>query len=92
VAAEMPQIDVTEVKRRSKKTTELINEISLENNRKWIGWKGKVLFDEKLDGQVKGRNFAYKPIFVNEITEIGQMCTVRVADATNHSLIGEIVS
>jgi MiaB-like tRNA modifying enzyme len=92
IAAEMPQIDVVEIKRRSKQVTDLINDISLENNRKWIGWKGKVLFDENLDGQVKGRNFAYKPIFVNEITEIGQMCTVRVADATNHSLIGEIVS
>jgi len=92
MAAEMPQIDVVEIKRRSKQVTDLINDISLENNRKWIGWKGKVLFDENLDGQVKGRNFAYKPIFVNEIIEIGQMCTVRVADVTNHSLIGEIVS
>ena len=92
VAAEMPQIDVAEVKRRSKQVTEMINDISFENNRKWIGWKGDVLFDENLDGQIKGRNFAYKPIFVNEITEIGQMCTVRVVDATIHSLIGEIAS
>jgi tRNA A37 methylthiotransferase MiaB len=88
----MPQINVAEVKRRSKQVTELNNNISLENNRKWIGWKGNVLFDENLDGQVKGRNFAYKPIFVNEITEIGQTCTVRVVGATNHSLIGEIAS
>ena len=92
IAAEMPQIDVTEIKRRSKKTTELINKISLENNRKWIGWKGDVLFDENLDGQVKGRNFAYKPIFVNEVGEIGQICTIKVVDATTHSLIGEIAS
>ena len=92
VAAEMPQIDVAEVKRRSKQTTELINKISLDNNKKWIGWKGNVLFDENLDGQVKGRNFAYKPIFVNEVTEIGQNCTVKVIDATIHSLIGEIAS
>jgi len=91
VAAEMHQLDVAEIKRRSKQVTGLINDISLENNRKWIGWKGKVLFDENLEGLVKGRNFAYKPIFVNEITEIGQISTVRVADATNHSLIGEIV-
>ena len=88
----MPQIDVAEVKRRSKQVTELINDISLENNRKWIGWKSSVLFDENLDGQVKGRNFAYKPIFVNEMTEIGQMYTVRVMDATTRSLIGEIAS
>ena len=52
MAAEMPQIDVVEIKRRSKQVTDLINDISLENNRKWIGWKGKVLFDENLDGQV----------------------------------------
>jgi len=92
VAAEMPQIDVAEIKRRSKQTTELINKISLENNRKWIGWKGDVLFDENSDGQIKGRNFAYKPIFVNEVTEIGQICTIKVVDATTHSLIGEIAS
>ena len=88
----MPQIDVTEVKRRSKQTTELINRISLGNNKKWVGWEGDVLFDENLDGQVKGRNFAYKPIFVNEVVEIGQICTIKVVDATIHSLIGEIAS
>ena len=92
VAAEMAQGDVAEIKRRSKQVTKLINDISLENNKKWIGWKGKVLFDENLGGQIKGRNFAYKPIFVNEIAEIGQTCPVRVVDATNHSLIGEIAS
>ncbi len=92
IAAEMPQLDVAEIKRRSKRVTEMVNYISLENNRKWIGWKGNVLFDENLDGQVKGRNFAYKPIFVNEIIEIGQICTVKVVNATNHSLIGEIAS
>ena len=91
-AAKMNQIDAAEIKRRSKRTTELINEISLENNKKWIGWKGKVLFDENLDGQIKGRNFAYKPIFVNDGIEIGRLCTVKVTGATNHSLVGEIVS
>jgi len=92
VAAEMPQIDVTEVKRRSKQATELINKISLENNKKWVGWKGDVLFDENLDGQIKGRNFAYKPIFIKEVFEIGQTHMVQIVDATNHSLIGEIAS
>ena len=91
-AAKMNQIDVAEIKRRSKRTADLINEISLENNKKWIGWKGKVLFDENLDGQIKGRNFAYKPIFVNDGIEIGRLCTVKVTGATNHSLVGEIVS
>jgi MiaB-like tRNA modifying enzyme len=91
-AAKMAQIDMTEIKRRSKKVTDLLNNISLENNKKWIGWEGKVLFDENLDGQIKGRNFAYKPIFVDEEVEIGQSESIRIIDATNHSLIGEIVS
>ena len=91
-AAEMAQIDVLEVKKRSKRVSELVNDISLENNKKWIGWKGEVLFDENSDGQIKGRNFAYKPIFVNEIFEIGQTRMVEIVDATNHSLIGEIAS
>jgi len=91
-AAEMAQIDVLEVKKRSKRVSELVNDISLENNKKWIGWKGEVLFDENLDGQIKGRNFAYKPIFINEIFEIGQTRMVQVVNATNHSLIGEIAS
>jgi MiaB-like tRNA modifying enzyme len=91
-AAKMAQIDVSEIKRRSKKTAELINHISLENNKRWIGWKGKVLFDENLDGQIRGRNFAYKPIFVNEDLEVGQSGMIKVIDATNHSLIGEIIS
>ena len=91
-AAEMIQLDVLEVKKRSKRVSELVNEISLENNKKWIGWKGEVLFDESSDGQIKGRNFAYKPIFTNEIFEIGQTHMVKIVDATNHSLIGEIAS
>jgi tRNA A37 methylthiotransferase MiaB len=91
-AAEMAQIDVLEVKKRSKQVSELVNSISLENNKKWIGWEGEVLFDENLDGQVKGRNFAYKPIFVNDVFEIGQTRIIQIVDATNHSLIGKIAS
>ena len=88
----MVQLDVLEVKKRSKRVSELVNNISLENNKKWIGWKGEVLLDENLDGQIKGRNFAYKPIFVNEIFEIGQTHMVQIVGVTNHSLIGEIAS
>ena len=91
-AAEMRQIDVTEVKRRSKTAYELINEISEENNKNWIGWEGQVIFDEEHEGQIRGRNFAYKPIFVKEKPKIGQISTVKIIDATTHSLIGQIMS
>ena len=91
-AAEMIQIDAAEVKRRSKIAYELITKISKENNQKWVGWKGEVLFDEEFENQVRGRNFAYKPIFVNEEAKIGQIRSVEITEATNHSLIGRITN
>jgi len=91
-AAEWDQIDAAEVKRRSRIIFNQINKISLENNQKWIGWKGKVLFDEKTDEGIKGRNFAYKSVFVKDQIKIGQTHTVKIMDATTHSIIGEIAS
>ena len=91
-AAEWEQIDVSEVKKRSKEIFELINQIALENNQKWIGWKGDVLFNEKTDEGIKGRNFAYKSIGTDDSVEIGQTRTVEITDVTKHSLVGKIIS
>ena len=91
-AAEWDQVDVSKVMRRSKIISDLIEKTCLENNHKWIGWKGKVLFDEMSDGSVKGRNFAYKPVFVKEDVKIGQTHNVEILDATGHSLHGKIAS
>ena len=91
-AAEMKQIDVVEMKRRSKIIFEQINKISIKNNKKWIGWKGKVLFDEKTEEGVKGRNFTYKPVFVQDNVDIGQYHTVEITDVTVNTLLGKIAS
>jgi len=91
-AAELNQIDKVEMKRRSKIIFELSNQISYENNKKWLGWTGSVLFSERVDGQKKGRNFAYKSIYVNEQVELGQVSQIQITDVTNHSLIGAIRS
>ncbi len=91
-ASEWEQIDVSEVKKRSKKIFGIINQIALENNQKWIGWKGEVLFDEKTDEGIKGRNFAYKSIFVDDSVEMGQTHAVEIIDVTMHSLVGKFVS
>jgi threonylcarbamoyladenosine tRNA methylthiotransferase CDKAL1 len=91
-AAEWEQIDVAEVKRRSKIIFEQINKISIENNQKWIGWTGKVLFDEKTNEGIKGRNFAYKPIFVRNEVDIGQSHIIEITDVTVKSLHGKIAS
>ncbi len=91
-AAELEQIDVAEVKRRSKIIFEQINKTSIENNKRWIGWTGKVLFDEKTEEGVKGRNFAYKPVFVRNEVDIGQYHTIEITDVTVNSLLGKIAS
>ena len=91
-AAEWKQIEVAEVKRRSKIIFDQINKIANENNKKWIGWKGKVLFDEKTDDGVKGRNYAYKPIFIQDKVDIGQSHTVEIIDVTISTLYGKIAS
>lgn len=91
-AAEWEQIDVAQVKKRSKKAFDLINKITLENNQKWVGWKGDVLFNEKTDEGIKGRNFAYKPVFVRDNVEIGQTHAIQITSASTSSLTGKIVS
>ena len=91
-AAEWDQIEASEVKRRSRIIFDLINKISLENNQKWIGWRGKVLFDEETNEGIKGRNEAYKSVFVKDKIKIGQTHTVEIVDATTHSILGKIAS
>ena len=91
-AAKWDQIETSEVKSRSKVIFDLINKISLENNQKWIGWKGKVLFDEETNEGIKGRNFAYKPVVIKEEIKIGQTRTVEIVDATTRSILGKIAS
>lgn len=91
-ASEWQQIDALEVKKRSKEIFDIINQIAFENNQKWIGWKGEVLFDEKTEEGIKGRNFAYKSIRVDDWVNIGETKNVEVVDATLHSLVGKVVN
>lgn len=91
-AAGMPQIDASEIKRRSGIVHEVSRRISLEHNREWIGWSGPVTFGERVQGRIRGRNYAYKPIFVKERTEMGSVHTVEITDVTPHTLVGAIKS
>lgn len=91
-AATWKQIDVSEVKRRSKHIYNLSKRISHENNLKWIGWTGNVLFNERFEEGVRGRNFAYKPIFVKDFVKLGQKHKVTIIDVLENSLLGAIIS
>jgi MiaB-like tRNA modifying enzyme len=91
-AAKMTQLDVSEVKRRSKVVYELAKNIVNERNVEWIGWRGEVLFDESSDGIIKGRNFAYKPVVVGENVKLGQKIKVEIIKATPYGLYGKTLS
>jgi len=78
-----PHVPLQKVTERSKKMAGLSKKISLEKNKKWLGWEGKILVDEK--GKVSnswiGRNFAYKPIVVkSDETLLGKFIDVRVVE------------
>jgi len=85
-------LDAVEVKRRSKIIFEQISKLSIESNKKWIGWKGRVLFDEMTDNCVKGRNFTYKPVSITDQANIGESHIVEITDASVKRLVGKIAS
>ena len=61
-----------EIKRRSAVMAQSARRVSLERNKRWIGWVGEVLVDEKgkVEGSWVGRNFAYKPVVVKSTNNL----------------------
>jgi MiaB-like tRNA modifying enzyme len=87
-AAKMQQLDKKIVNERSEILHRLVKQIGLENNKKWIGWKGEMLVDEKIKNGFVGRNFAYKPIIIKTKENIfGKIFNVEVVNATSNCLI-----
>jgi MiaB-like tRNA modifying enzyme len=93
LAESMEQIDVEEVKTRSRMLTRLIKKLALEKNRKWVRWTGEVLIDEKGKGQSWiGRNFAYKPIVVKDNSILlGRFMNVKITRVLSTYLEAETV-
>lgn len=88
-AAKMEQIDRKTVNERSKKLHDLIKKISFEK-KSWIGWRGEVLIDEKIEDGFVGRNFAYKPVVIKtEENLFGKFVNVEVVNAIQNSLIAK---
>lgn len=88
-------VPASEIRRRSRKIAALVKETGLLNNKRWIGWRGTVLIDEKgkTDSWV-GRNFAYKPVvFLNRGSNLlGRFVDAEIVDATSTFLKGRILS
>jgi tRNA A37 methylthiotransferase MiaB len=90
-AAELKQWPNRMRKERSRIITKLCAQISLANNKAWIGWEGEVLVDEKgKKGTMIGRNYAYKPVVINQ-GEIGKELKVKIIEAHPHYLAGRVV-
>ena len=64
-AKKMKQIPTDVKKERSRIMSKVVNRIAYEMNKKWVGWRGRVLIDEFSHGNFIGRNYAYKPITVD---------------------------
>ncbi len=95
-AESMPkQVAPSEIKVRSTRLAGLARHIASERNKTWIGWRGKILIDEMVkQGSVVGRNFAYKPVVIRHNDShkmLGKFVTVKVNDAFQSHLLGEIV-
>ncbi len=92
-AEKMERLPPEEVRERSGKLAQLCKEISFKKNQAWIGWTGKVLFDEKgKKASWMGRNFAYKPVVVkSDEFLLGKSVNVCVVKAFPTYLEAEIV-
>jgi threonylcarbamoyladenosine tRNA methylthiotransferase CDKAL1 len=86
-AAKMKQLARKIINEQTKKIVELIEEMKLENNKKWLNWEGEVLIDEKgKKGGMIGRNFTYKPILTEG--KLGSFHKVKINKVHPTFLVG----
>ena len=90
IAAKMKLLPTNVLKQMSRIMSALFREIALENNKKWLGWKGKILIDEigKYDSWI-GRNYCYKPVVVKSDFKLGDEIDVKIVDVTSFDLRGD---
>lgn len=98
-AAGLKQLPSEVKKERSRTITKLVNQICLEQNKKWIGWSGEILIDEynRRHKTWIGRNPMYKQVVIktnvktNQKLHLGDWLNVHIVDATQTHLLGEII-
>ncbi|MBN1901464.1 tRNA (N(6)-L-threonylcarbamoyladenosine(37)-C(2))-methylthiotransferase [Candidatus Sumerlaeota bacterium] len=98
-ASRMPQLPSRIISQRSQRLARLVEELSLENNRQWIGRSCRVLIDDrKKAGSVVSRNNHYKPVViplipgnreVNDCLVPGRFLQVRIEEALTYHLTGK---
>ena len=87
-------VDRDEIKHRSAAASEVAKRVSLERNRRWVGWTGDVLVDEKgkIAGYRVGRNCAYKPVAIkSQDNLLGRTVKAEIQAAAATYLKGRVV-
>lgn len=85
-ARSLKQLPSKIISKRSEKMSEIARRISFEKNKDWMNWEGNALVSKrgKEPGQWLGRNFAYKPILVeNKENLLGKVVKVKVKEITS---------
>ncbi len=93
-AAKLPKVDPRIVKERSKRAYEVSRRIFLEKNKRWIGWVGECIVDERgtKENTWIARNFAYKPVVIYSTRNLlGKFVKVKVVGASTYHLKGELI-
>ena len=90
-AAEMKQLSGAEKKERSRQLTKLCDEITLAQNKRWVGKTCKALVDEQNeDGTFVARNASYRPILLKGNLKLGDLVTATIKNAETKYLVGEL--
>jgi len=93
VAKKMKQLNSEVIKRRTHALTKLYLTYSAEKNKRWIGWKGRVLIHGFRPDEVykySGRNSYYKSIALKE-GRLGSYVTAEIVGLLGQFLIGKVV-
>ncbi|MBU5688489.1 MAG: tRNA (N(6)-L-threonylcarbamoyladenosine(37)-C(2))-methylthiotransferase [Candidatus Aenigmarchaeota archaeon] len=87
LAAQLKQLDPKVVNKRSQKIHKLVRKILEKKNKKWVGWKGEALIDEKNKNITTARNIYYKPIIVQG--DLGQFRQVEITKSFANYFVGK---
>lgn len=100
-ASKFTRVDTSIVKARTKKLHEVIKRVTYSRNLYWKGWEGEIIIDEVNDRFIQGRNYAYKPVVLDEILPeikiernqlVGKSLTVKIKEVSNFCLKGSIMT
>ncbi|MCS7129346.1 MAG: MiaB/RimO family radical SAM methylthiotransferase, partial [Candidatus Caldarchaeum sp.] len=91
-AENLKQLKPEVVARRVAALKQLVEEVQLNNNERWLGWSGPALVDEVgKNGLMVARNHAYRPIVLDTRKNLlGQFVEVEVVGAEKTYLRGRL--